>query len=54
MATRTFFKRIKLELPIRLRKKRLTSKVKENKPMTMCVNCRCTDLEDWLDCYDKK
>jgi hypothetical protein len=54
MAAKTFLKRVKLELPIRLRKKTRHSKIENEKPMTICTNCRCKDFEDWFECHDKK
>ena len=54
MAANTFLKKLKLELPIKLRKKTRNSKIENEKPVTVCANCRCIDLEDWFSCQDKK
>ena len=40
----------------RLVRKYANAFVKNNKEKvpTTCKNCKCTDLEDWLGCNDKK
>lgn len=59
MARSKFLQKIIDETPLSVKKRvrqyadSLKSRAKEGKQIN-CTNCKCQDLEDWLNCHNKK
>ena len=59
MARSKFLQKIIDETPLSVKKRvrqyadSLIAKSKEGKQVS-CTNCKCQDLEDWLNCHNKK
>ena len=60
MIKNSFLQQIRLEIPMKVRKNvrkyadALIMKKEKEEKSSICANCRCQDLEDWLHCSNKK
>lgn len=60
MIKNNFLQQIRLEIPMKIRKNvrkyadALIIKKEKEEKQSICANCKCQDLEDWLVCYNKK